>query len=190
MHFILASASLRRQELIQRLLSDVEVRPSDFDESTVPFDGDVPNYVKTLSVRKAQAVLQRTDHKSVALGSDTVVALDGRILGKPQDRAEAKEMLMALSGREHDVYSGIALVRGDGMLLDAKSVRTSVRFMNLSKEEIDTYLDTTEWGDKAGAYGIQGHAGMFVESIEGDYYNVMGLPLNTLYKLMKSHNLI
>jgi len=190
MNFILASASLRRQELLNRLIDHFEVIISDFDEGKVVFDGNPENYVKTLAASKAIEVQKNADKYSYILGADTIVFLEGRILGKPKDKEDAFSMLRALSGRTHEVYSGIALLHEGDSLLVTDSTKTKVKFSELSNEEINTYLDMDEWQDKAGAYGIQGFAGRFIEGIEGDYYNVMGLPLNTLYKLLKLYNIL
>ena len=190
MNFILASASLRRQELLNRLIDHFEVIISDFDEGKVVFDGNPENYVKTLAASKAIEVQKNADKYSYILGADTVVFLEGRILGKPKDREDAFSMLRALSGCTHEVYSGIALLHEGDSLLVTDSSKTIVKFSELSNDEINTYLDMGEWHDKAGAYGIQGFAGRFIEGIEGDYYNVMGLPLNTLYKLLKLYNIL
>lgn len=190
MRFILASASLRRQELLRKVVSEYEIMVSSFDESLVPFDGDEETYVKTLARKKAESILSSVDEAYV-LGSDTIVSIDGRIFGKPESRDDAFAMMRTLSGRSHKVYSGIALLSNGGHAVDtALAVQTEVTFMELSDTEIDTYLDTMDWVDKAGGYGIQGHSGKYIEGIRGDYYNVMGLPLNALYKLLKEYHII
>lgn len=190
MRFILASASLRRQELLRKVVSEYEIMVSSFDESLVPFDGDEETYVKTLARKKAESILSLVDEAYV-LGSDTIVSIDGRIFGKPESRDDAFAMMRTLSGRSHKVYSGIALLSNGGHAVDtARAVQTEVTFMELSDTEIDTYLDTMDWVDKAGGYGIQGYSGKYIEGIRGDYYNVMGLPLNALYKLLKEYHII
>lgn len=190
MRFILASASIRRQELLRNVVSDYEIMVSSFDESLVPYDGDEEAYVMTLARKKAESILTTVDEAYV-LGSDTIVSIDGRIFGKPESRADAYAMIRTLSGRSHKVYSGVALLSNGRHAVDtALAVQTEVTFMALSETEIESYLDTMDWVDKAGGYGIQGHSGKFIEGIRGDYYNVMGLPLNALYKLLKEYHII
>lgn len=179
---ILASKSPRRRELIARLGVPYEVCASDADESVCGLLAP-DEYVKTLALRKAQAAAN-THPGDVVLGVDTVVVLDGRILGKPQNICDAAQMLRALSGRSHEVFSGFALI-GDGKVY-SESVRTTVRFAALSDEEIARYVASGEPMDKAGAYGIQGEGALLVEGISGDYYNVVGLPLQRIYAVLKS----
>lgn len=188
--FILASGSLRRQELLSRLLSDYAIVVSDFDEDSIPYEGDPEEYVMTLALQKARTVQAQFPDNPVVLGSDTVVCQDGEILGKPRNREDAYRMLQNLSGKSHQVYSGIALLLDSQKGEELTCTKTSVKFSELSHEEIEAYLDAQEWQDKAGAYGIQGYAARFVEEIHGDYYNVMGLPLSTLYQLLKKHQII
>lgn len=140
--------------------------------------------VMALSRQKAAEVCARCgDDAAVVIGADTVVALDGEILGKPKDTEDARRMLTALSGRTHEVYTGVTVRRGDA----ARSAfeRTLVTFRPLEAGEIDRYIATGEPMDKAGAYGAQGLASLFVERLEGDFFNVMGLPLCLLGKLLK-----
>ena len=140
--------------------------------------------VKALSAAKAAEVAARAAGPGdVVIGADTVVALDGRVLGKPRDAADAKAMLRALSGRTHTVYTGVT-VRRDGEVL-SHAERTEVRFRPLMDDEINRYIATGEPLDKAGAYGAQGYASLFVEHLDGDFFNVMGLPLCALGKLLK-----
>ena len=190
MNFILASGSLRRQELIRRMGIDFQVIVSEFDEDTVPYEGDPETYVKILASEKAKNILSEETSNSFILGADTVVCAEGEILGKPADREEAFLMMKMLQDNTHEVYSGLALIHEEKGILDTVSRKTSVRFCSMSDEEIHAYLDQNEWQDKAGAYGIQGAAGLFIEGIEGDYYNVMGLPLNTLYHMLRKHQII
>lgn len=190
MEFILASGSLRRQELLQRLGMEYQISVSEFDENSVPYDGDPEIYVKILALEKARSILDKNTESAYILGADTVVCVDGRILGKPVDRSDAFSMIRSLQARSHEVYSGIALINETSGICETESVRTSVRFSPMTDAEIEIYLDKGEWHDKAGAYGIQGSAGLFIEGIEGDYYNVMGLPLNTLYKMLRKHHII
>ena len=140
--------------------------------------------VKALSAAKAAEVAARcAGPGDTVIGADTIVVLDGRVLGKPKDAADAKRMLRALSGRTHTVFTGVTVRRGDAAISHAE--RTEVRFRALSGDEIDRYIATGEPLDKAGAYGAQGYASLFVEHLDGDFFNVMGLPLCALGKLLK-----
>ncbi|MDX1644317.1 MAG: Maf family protein [Thermoanaerobaculia bacterium] len=177
---ILASSSPRRRELLASLGLQFEVRPVAIDES--PRDGEAPaRLVERLAREKARA---RAEPGELVVGGDTVVVLDGTVLGKPADRAEAAEMLSALAGREHEVLSGIAVVSADARQLATEIERTRVRMAPLDAERIRWYVDTGEPMDKAGSYAIQGLGATFVESIAGSYTNVVGLPLAALRRLM------
>lgn len=190
MNFILASGSLRRQELIRRMGIDYQVIVSDFDEEKVPYDGDPESYVKILAAEKAKNILSKETSNSFILGADTIVCAQGKILGKPTDREDAFSMMKLLENSTHEVFSGLALIHERKGIVETVARKTSVQFSSMSDEEIHAYLDKNEWKDKAGAYGIQGAAGLFIEGIEGDYYNVMGLPLNTLYHMLRKHQII
>lgn len=186
MKLILGSASERRNELLKRITEDFHVVVSDFDENSIKFQGKVNEYVMEISKGKALAVSNSIkDDDCVIIGCDTVVSLDNCILGKPKSQEEAYNMIKSLSGREHEVYSGIAIINTKSNYLITDYVCTKVLFSSLSHEEIMTYINTEEPFDKAGAYGIQGNAGVFVESIQGCYYNVVGLPLNKLKKMLR-----
>lgn len=185
MKIILASASERKQELLKRLISDFDVIVSDFDENKVDFMGSIDEYVKEIALGKAMDVRKRVSKDSIIISADTVVALDSKILGKPKDEKEAFKMLKSLQGRTHFVYSGVAVINNKENIIRQKSQATKVKFSNISDEEIFQYINTKEPMDKAGAYGIQGIGGTFVESIEGCYYNVVGLPLNSLRSILK-----
>lgn len=178
---VLASGSPRRRELLQGLGLEFEVRPADIDET--PFAGEVAgSYVLRLAEGKARAVARPGE---LVLAADTVVAIDGRLLGKPEDPADARRMLAELSGRAHQVLTGIALCDVDRALLLAQMEVTQVRFAVLDAAEIAWYVDSGEPLDKAGAYAIQGQGAIFVEAIEGSYSNVVGLPLALLYRLLR-----
>lgn len=187
---ILASSSPRRQELIRSLGLPVEMMSSDADESTEP--GLSPSQVvEELSVRKAEAVRQKMKDRQtsgVIIGSDTIVALSGNeILGKPKDEADAFRMLKAIQGRQHEVYSGVACIDAQSGNQPAKIVGhtvSKVTFRPMSDEEIRAYVKTGEPLDKAGSYGVQGLGAVFIEKIEGDFYSIMGLPLNLLYQML------
>ena len=178
---ILASSSPRRQELV-RLLGlrvPVEVQSSDADEA-VPAGWEPSRIVEELALRKAHAVrgqLPREAAAAVLLGADTIVVLDGQVLGKPLDAADAAGMLGRLQGRRHEVYSGVALIDTNGRELVAHAV-TRVYMKSLDSARIERYVASGEPLDKAGAYGIQGAAAAFVERIEGCYFNVVGLPVS------------
>lgn len=176
---VLASASPRRQELLASMGVVFTTLPADINETPEPNE-DALQYVMRMAREKARAVRQvLADESTLVLASDTSVVLDGAILGKPESRAHAKQMLQALSGRGHNVMTAIALEdsRGNGALLASEAVVTTVLFTQLTEATIEAYLNTDEPWDKAGAYGIQGVAGAFVKRIEGSYSNVVGLPL-------------
>lgn len=170
--FTLGSASPRRAELLAQLGLEFDIRSADIDET--PADGEQAQlYVQRMARQKGEALLEVCS--GVLLTADTIVVLDGEILGKPRDPRDAKQMLETLSARSHDVYTAVS-IENDGHRQDAL-VHTRVSFMALDSALIDSYLATAEPWDKAGAYGIQGVAGSFVERIEGSITNVIGLPL-------------
>lgn len=183
--FILASASDRRKELLSRIISDFEVKISDFDEGTVEVSKDIEKYVKTLAEGKAKSVALNCTNDSIIIGADTIVVIDDNILGKPKDKDDAFRMLKLLSNNVHRVYSGVTVINNEKQVMKSECLYTEVYFSELSDEEIWKYIDTGECLDKAGAYGIQGFGGVFVKSINGCYYNVVGLPLNLLNKMIK-----
>ena len=185
MRVVLASASERRHELLRRIASDFDIVVSGFDESKVEYCGDSGEYVKEISRQKAFVVGSTYSEEAIIIGCDTIVALKERILGKPKDKAEAFNMLKNLSGNVHEVYSGIALYNTVTKQSITDYVKTEVKFSALSDKDINAYINTGEPMDKAGAYGIQGYGGVFVEEIHGCYYNVVGLPLSRLKFLMK-----
>lgn len=181
---ILASASPRRKELLNNLGLDFEVCPADIDESVLPSE-DVAAYPLRIAMKKALAVAAEKKD-AVVLAADTAVIVDDEILGKPKSEAEAKTMLKKLSGREHVVITGIGLVdTGSGRTLSCAE-QTIVYFHPLKETEIDAYLASGEPMDKAGAYGIQGLGALLIRRLEGDYFNVMGLPISKLYRLLQN----
>lgn len=184
MNIVLASASPRRKELLGRILENFDVVTSEFDEKSIVYNKDCGEYVKKIALGKAMKAAELLHEDSIVIGCDTVVYHNGKILGKPKDREEAYEMLESLSGNMHQVYSGIALVNTSNSLIKCEAICTDVFFSELPESEINEYLDSLEWMDKAGAYGIQGKAGIFVEKINGCYYNIVGLPLNCLYNML------
>jgi septum formation protein len=185
MKIILASASVRRQELLKRIIDKFEIIVSDFDEHSINFDSDCSTYVMKLSEGKASTVCDKIKGEAIVIGCDTIVYFNGKILGKPKDKEEAFSMLKLLSGNIHQVYSGITIVDKSSDKILKDFVCTSVKFDNLSDEHIRKYIEKGEYEDKAGAYGIQGYGGVLVEEIHGCYYNVVGLPLNKLLKMLR-----
>ena len=181
MKLILASASPRRRDILDAAKISYTVRPSSADES---YDADMAavDVPALLARRKAEAVAREAEADAIVIGADTVVLLDNKLLGKPKDAEEAKAMLRSLSGRTHQVVSGIAVVAGDTCLTD--TVITHVEMRTISDAEIEAYVRRDQPLDKAGAYGIQEAAGLFVTGIRGDYDNVVGLPLCRLGELL------
>jgi septum formation protein len=185
---VLASASPRRQELIALLGLPVRVLPSRVDEDT-PDDWSPTRIVEGLSLRKALAVKEEltetADESSIIVGSDTIVVLNGKTMGKPRDEQDARDMLEQLSGAVHEVYTGVSCIRiSDGRTVTSHRV-TRVKMRSLSGEQISRYVATGEPLDKAGAYGIQEIGSLLVESIEGDYFNVVGLPVSLLAEMLE-----
>lgn len=179
---ILASSSPRRRELFTTLGLPFVVEASHADES---IDGSPSpaEMVETLSLRKAQSVAQRAG-SGLVIGSDTIVVLDGDVLGKPRNEADAFSMLSRLQGREHTVYSGVAIVDAASGRAEVAHSATAVRMRPLSDREIRAYIATGEPMDKAGSYAIQGIGATIVEGIRGDYFTVVGLPLNLTARLL------
>ena len=170
---ILASGSPRRRELLAKMGSTCETCSPDVDE---PGEGLARDIVMTLARRKALAAAERYD-RGVIIASDTLVSLDGAPLGKPEDAADAHRMLRALSGREHEVFTGVCLIDAQTGRLQVREVRTGVTFRALTDAEIDAYIATGEPMDKAGAYAIQGGAAPFVAALDGEFENVVGFPV-------------
>ncbi len=178
---ILASQSPRRKELLGRVFESFEIIPSGVEETA---DASSPSeYVMSLARAKAQDVAFSVDSDTLVIGSDTVVVLDGRILEKPTDEEDAFRMLSAMSGRMHEVYTGLALCK-DGKTVTDFEV-TKVWFRSLGADAIRRYIASGEPMDKAGAYGIQQKGALLVKGIEGDYFNVVGLPLCKLCELLE-----
>ena len=189
MKFILASKSPRRREILSSLGLNFDIITSEADESSPETNPE--KLVMTLAQRKGEALAEKlmsecrdiTD--TLIIACDTLVHFDGNILGKPQDRADAKKMLSMLSGKSHYVSSGLYLYCNGKAVTDVKS--TKVWFASLTEDEIERYLDTDEPYDKAGAYAIQGKASVFISGFEGCYFNVVGLPVRKLYEMAKEH---
>jgi septum formation protein len=182
---VLASNSPRRRELLQNAGFQFDVRPSGIEETRLP--GESPEeFARRLARDKALDVASKSSAGSLVLGADTVVAINGEILEKPADAADAARMLRTLSGHTHRVITGVCLVRAPDAVLAWRHETTAVTFRNLSDEEIGSYVDSGEPFDKAGGYAIQGLASRFVTRIEGCYFNVVGLPIPLVYEIVKS----
>lgn len=187
---VLASASPRRRELLEQIGIKFDIvvsnEPEDEIDKTLPPE----NYTSELALMKACNVAKKltgTKRKdSLIIAADTIVYSDGKILGKPKDIDDAYRILKGLSGKTHEVYTGICVMRLTDGYATSKSVKTSVKFKELNDKTIKTYIKTGEPMDKAGAYGIQGRGAVLVEEICGDYFNVVGLPLSALYDVLIS----
>ena len=177
---ILASSSPRRAEILQRVGWPHEVIAAGIDESVLP-DEDPAAYVQRLAKSKADAVAQRLE-EGLVLGADTTVVVANQILGQPTDEADARRMLDLLNGKWHDVLTGVALVEVRGQSRVGYE-RTRVRFAEMNENEINWYILTGEAFGKAGGYGIQGKAALFIKEIQGDYFNIMGLPIRLVHEL-------
>lgn len=185
---LLASGSPRRRELLTQLVEDFEVAAADVDESRL--EGEAPrDYVLRLSCEKALAGLKQSGGRLPVLGSDTIVLLDGEILCKPESREEAESMLGRLSGRSHEVYSGVALALDSETVLKTINI-TKVTFGDMPSAWIRRYCLGDEPMDKAGAYAVQGGTGQFISRIEGSYSGVMGLPLFETAQLLRRAGLL
>lgn len=182
MELVLASASPRRKELLNQIGVQFSVKAADICEAVRPGETSKA-YVKRLAIEKAQAAFSDCSLDTAVLGADTTVVLDGNIIGKPQNKADAIDILMGLSGKTHQVITSVAIVSDEQTL--SVVVETNVTFRTLSMEECDTYWNTGEPLDKAGSYGIQGFGAVFVDRIEGSYSAVVGLPLAETAELLQ-----
>ena len=180
MELILASQSPRRRELLGLFNLPFTVRVADIDE-TMDDTRSAQEEVARVSLRKAQAVVHQAD--DIVIAADTIVVCEGQILGKPHDETDARRMLTLLSGRDHQVMTGMTVLRGDRQVVCTEV--TDIHFRTLSEKEIRAYIATGEPMDKAGAYGIQGGGALFAEKMVGDYYNVMGLPVCRLGQILR-----
>jgi len=180
---ILASGSPRRQYLFRYVVDSFDVLAADIEEIA---EGTPEEQVKKLSLDKARHVAWNNP-EAVVVGADTLVAIGGHIFGKPADEKDAARMLRKLSGNTHQVYTGVTVI-ADGKTL-TKSACTNVTFNDMTDGEIEEYIETGEPMDKAGAYGIQGYGGKFIQSIDGCYFNVMGLPQSVLYGMLKQFDI-
>ncbi len=176
---ILASGSPRRKELLSYIISEFAVIPSDLEEVAY---GTPREQTLKLAYDKAMDIA-KSHPGAVVIGADTLVAIGGKVLGKPKDKEDAAAMLRLLSGKTHEVYTAVAIVCGGNVLTECAV--TEVTFDVMTDEEIASYIETGEPMDKAGAYGIQGLSGKFIRGISGDYFNVMGFPQNMVYGMLK-----
>lgn len=182
MSIILASQSPRRKALLEQMgITDFRVIPAQGEEK---MDHSLPKeqLAQELARQKAAQVAAQVEPEDIVIGADTIVVLDGKVLGKPENQASAFRMLSSLSSRRHTVYTGVAVRQGERELTACEA--TSVRFCNLTEREILDYIATGEPMDKAGAYGIQGRGALLVDSIQGDFYNVVGLPICRLGRML------
>ncbi len=179
---ILASGSPRRKELLSLITEDFKIIPADIDE-TIYENVELLKQPQYLAEKKARYIFENGHKNDIVIGSDTGVFIDGKMLGKPSDAENAKQMLEELSGRKHKVITGCSIISKDKCV--SFSEETIVEFYKLSNKEIDEYIATNEPMDKAGAYGIQGKGATLVKRIEGDYYNVVGLPVGALKRKLE-----
>lgn len=185
MNYVLASASERRKELLKRLMPNFKAMVSEFDEETIAFHGNFQQYVMDISEGKVLEIKNKLKDNAIIIGCDTIVAFKNEVMGKPKNELDAYNMLKQLNGNTHQVYSGITVYNTENNEIKKNFVCTDVKFSKLSDDEIKAYIKTGEPMDKAGAYGIQGYGGVFVEEIHGCYYNVVGLPLNKLNYILR-----
>lgn len=177
---ILASGSPRRSEIMESVGWKFKKDVPDIDETEMP--GELPDvYVQRLARTKAETIAMRHPGE-IVLGADTTVVIDGQIIGKPLDAADAKLMLTVLSGHWHEVLTGVAVLRNGDLRVGLQ--RTRVKFAEMNEAEIDFLVEHGDPLDKAGAYAVQGQAALFIEGIEGDYWNVVGLPISLVYRLL------
>ena len=183
---ILGSASPRRKEILQFFTIPFTAVPSHFDEEQIPFLGSAHDYVTLLAESKAKCLTTQFPEE-IIICADTVVYLEGKVYNKPKDKAEAAKFLGELSGKWHEVVTGVCIVKGSLICCEAETTR--ILFNTLSNSQIEQYLTHFAYSDKAGGYAIQQGGGIIVKKIEGCYYNVMGLPINTLSKILASFDI-
>lgn len=183
--FVLASSSPRREKLLRKLGIDfIIISPNVIEKRA---HGESPDeYVLRVSLEKALAVAATLEHKNIVIGADTIVVCDRCILGKPKDEEEAKSMLMTLSGRYHQVMTGLSIVRSKREIMHTENVKSMVKFKSLKPHEIEEYVSTNEPLDKAGGYAAQGIGAFMIEEIHGSFTNVVGLPLSSLSNALRN----
>lgn len=191
MKFLLASTSPRRKELLKTILNDFEIASPHFDEGSVKIKNPT-KLVKRLAYEKAKAIFEKSKGDWCVIGSDTVVVLNGKVIGKPKDEEDAKNMLQSLSGKCHLVVTGTCLLfrQGDIETKVVFSGSNKVYFAELTQQDIESYIKTGEPLDKAGAYAIQGIGGKFIEKINGSFHEIVGLSTSKIHKTLKEENLI
>ena len=185
MNIVLASQSPRRKELLEKCNVSFTCDPADIDE-TMDLSNNLNDEIQNLAYRKAAEALKRHPDDLI-IGSDTIVVLNNQVLGKPKDQADAFQMLKHLQGNTHEVITGLCFLSKKRKYTAVSN--SKVAFSTMNDEEINEYISTGECMDKAGAYGIQGFGGRYITKIEGDYYTIMGLPLNMVYEELKNYNL-
>lgn len=183
--FILASASPRRREILQIINLDFDIIKSDVDESVADASLAPELYVQELALLKGADVAKKLKNE-IVISADTIVYHEGKILGKPKDKEDAFNMLKSLSGKEHTVYTGVCIMRASDAFTVCKTCATKVKFAELDDKKIKSYIATGEPMDKAGAYAVQGLAASFIEQIDGDYFNVVGLPLYMTAEILEN----
>lgn len=182
-NIVLASSSPRRKQLLEQIGVDFIVDPSTIDE-VIPEGVSPSQLVQILALQKARDVAAGYS-EGLIVGADTIVVVDGAVLGKPKDNQDAFAMLSSLQGKEHQVYTGIALINSSNNVFDTGYECTKVYFNSMTEDEINGYIASGETAGKAGAYGIQGLGSIFINRIEGCYFNVVGLPLSRLYIMLQ-----
>lgn len=183
---ILASSSPRRKELLGKFNLDLIIEESSIEEKVSPGE-KIESVAMALAFEKAKDVESRYSKGEIIIGADTIVSYKGKNLGKPKNELDAKEMLKFLSNKEHEVITGISVLKADSNIKIIDYEKTIVKFRSLSNEKIDNYIQTGEYKDKAGGYGIQGFGGVLVEEIRGCYFNIVGLPLYKLDILLETY---
>lgn len=183
---ILGSGSARRKELLESASIDFQLVPNGFDESQIAFDGNATEYVEQLALSKAEFLLDKFDDK-VILTADTIVEIDGEILGKPKDEIEAISMLERLNDKQHNVYTAVCIMSKDKKEVFSECAK--VVFNKLSTLDIESYVQTKEPMDKAGAYAIQGIGAKLIKHYDGDFHTIMGLPLKSVLEKLKGFDI-
>ncbi|CEI72037.1 MULTISPECIES: Maf family protein [Romboutsia] len=185
MNIILASASPRRKEILENINVKFDIVKSDIDEVILE-DELPPQVVMRLAFEKSMDVA-KSNQESLVIGADTIVVFNNTILGKPKDKEDARNTIKLLSGNTHEVITGISLINLSANKKIIDYVVSKVKFKDLSEDDINDYINTGESLDKAGAYGIQGYGSLLIEEIQGDYFNIVGLPISKLSDLVKMH---
>jgi septum formation protein len=187
--FVLASSSPRREKLFRKLGLDFSIISPNVVEKHI--NGESPvEYVLRISLEKALSVAATLKHKHIVIGADTIVVCNGEMLGKPKDEEEAKSMLMRLSGRYHQVMTGLSIVKSKSEIMHIENVKSMVKFKSLNPHEIEEYVKTKEPLDKAGGYAAQGIGAFMIEEIQGSFTNIVGLPLSSLSNALKNLEII